>query len=673
MDTQTVLLIIIAALIALGLVLFQYHYKAKKRGNLGILLSLLRFLTWFGAFLLLINPKFSKNEYTIEKASLLVLADNSSSMAKYRSDIESALGKLISSDGLISKFELSSYGFGAALNTPDSLTYSDKRTNIARALTTLKDVHSNKNAAVVMLTDGNQTFGEDYVFGSANSKYPIYPVAIGDTTRYEDLRIDQVNANRYAFLKNKYPIEIFVSYEGFGNISKAVTITLAGRKVFSETIRLSGTDNSKLVNALLDAGSVGMKHLQIAVSTLDGERNIKNNIKNLTVEVIDEKTNIAIVSDMRHPDIGALKKAIESNEQRSVTVKKPRATNLADFDLFVLYQPNASFKSVFEYIQQKRANTFIVIGPNTDLNYLNKVQKQFRIEEGYPLQEAVPIKNEAFSKFDISETTFAAYPPLETDVGPIGTLGDHEILLNMRIKGVNMSSPLMSILNGEERRSIVLFGENIWKWRVQAYRNNKNFKNFDDFLGKLIVYLSNNKSKERLTLDFKSVYEGSNETIIRASYFDEAFSFDSNANLVLQLKNVDSEGSREMPMLLKNGFFEADLSDQAAGSYEFTVSVKNEKQSKSGSFRILDFDVEQQFLSTDYKKLRQLADRSGGGLFYSAEIDALIDRLSSDERFVPVQSSKEKVVSLIDFRILLGIVATTLALEWFIRKYIGLT
>ena len=124
MDTQTVLLIILAAITALALVLFQYRFKEKKRGRWGVLLSFLRFLTWFGAFLLLINPKFSKNEYTVQKANLLLLSDNSSSMSTYRSTVVDALNKLTSSNELISKFELKSYSFDSGLKESDSLSFS---------------------------------------------------------------------------------------------------------------------------------------------------------------------------------------------------------------------------------------------------------------------------------------------------------------------------------------------------------------------------------------------------------------------------------------------------------------------------------------------------------------------------------------------------------------------
>jgi len=671
MQTSTVLLIILAAIVALGLVLFQYYYKSKKRGRLGIVLSFLRFITWFAAFLLLINPKFSKDEYTVEKTNMLLLTDNSSSIAEYGPEVENALERLKSSDGITTKFKLNLYSFGSELGTSDSLSFSAKTTNISKALNTLKEIYPN-NSAIVLLTDGNQTFGNDYVYGSANSKFPIYPVAIGDTTQYEDIRIEQVNANKYAFLKNKYPLEVFISYEGSSTVSETVAISLDGRRVFSEDIRLSSSDNSKVINTLLDAGSVGVKYLEVTVSNLQNERNTTNNSKNLTVEVIDEKTNVAIVSEIQHPDIGALKKSIESNEQRSVSIINPDNSDLDDVDLFILYQPNSAFKPIYEYIERKNANSFSIIGPHADLGFINGIQKQFRIEDNYPVQEVVPVKNDGFSKFDISENSFEDYPPLDSDVGPIEMNGENETLLGMKIKGATMPSPLLSVVVDAERKNILLFGENIWKWRTQAYRNDNSFQDFDEFIGKLMIYLSDNKSKERLTLDFNSVYEGSNEARISASYFNETFAFDSNVNLVLQLKNNDTGASNEIPMLLKNGFYEVDLSDRTSGSFQFMVSVKDENLSKSGSFRILDFDVEQQFVSTNDSKLGQLAERSGGKLFYSNQIDALIDALTVDERYLPVQSSVKKVVSLIDFRILLGVIALTLALEWFFRKYNGL-
>src|SRR5690606_30918212 len=98
-----------------------------------------------------------------------------------------------------------------------------------------------------------------------------------------------------------------------------------------------------------------------------------NNVKEAAIEVIDEKTNVVIVSDMLHPDIGALKKSIEANEQRSVSITKPIGTaqNLEEADILILYQPNRNFRQVYDFLQNSKANYFTITGSKTDWNFLN--------------------------------------------------------------------------------------------------------------------------------------------------------------------------------------------------------------------------------------------------------------------------------------------------------------
>jgi len=258
MQTSTALLIILAAIAALGLVVFQYYSNSKKRGKLGLLLSFLRFISLFGLLLILVNPKFSKNQYEIQKSNLIVLTDNSSSVAESSSTIEEILNGFQTDASLSDKFKIEHYNFGNSIFQNDSLLFDAKSTNIGKALKSLDEVYTSSNSVVVLLTDGNSTIGEDYVFSGDKSKFPVYPIAIGDTTCYEDLRIDQVNSNKYAFLKNKYPLEMYVSYDGKGEVSTTMNVTSNGKNVYRETIKLSGSNNSKTVNTFLDANSVGI-------------------------------------------------------------------------------------------------------------------------------------------------------------------------------------------------------------------------------------------------------------------------------------------------------------------------------------------------------------------------------------------------------------------------------
>lgn len=675
MQATTLVWIIGAALLALALALFQYRFRAKRKGRLVLLLSFLRFLSLFGLLLLLINPKFSKNQYTIEKTNLVLLTDNSSSMTASREQLGGVVEGVRNQEGIRDRFNLRQYQFGDNLREQsDSTSFDDRNTNISEALTSIGDIYDNSNTVALLLTDGNQTLGTDYGFLGNSLEFPVYPVVIGDTTRYEDLRIDQINVNTYAFLKNKFPMEVFVTYDGNANARSLLTVTVNGKTEYQETLTFSKTNDTRIITTLLDANTVGVKTISARLQPLENERNTANNQKQVAVEVIDEKTNVALVSNILHPDIGALTKAIESNEQRSVSIRKPSTDtdDLEDVDIFILYQPDTRFKPIFEYIKQKKASSFIIGGNKIDWSFLNTMQAQIRVEDGYPNQEISPILNPSFSKFDISAVSLEDFPPLESDAGAIATTGDADVLISMMIRGRDMNTPLLLAKEEPEGKKLFLFGENLWKWRVQSFRNEQNFESFDQLIGKLILYLSDNSAKKRLNVDYKRIYDGRTDSKITATYFDQAFVFDANANIVLRIEDKENGASLEIPMLLKNGFYEADLLGVPAGTYDFTVTVEEDRRTRSGSFTILDFDVEQQFLSSNYKKLTQLANNTGGRTYFPSEVDSLFSELSRSSRFAPTQKSTKNVVSLIDFRILMALIAVFLTLEWFIRKYNGL-
>lgn len=674
MQTQTVLLIILAAVVALSVVLIQYFFKTKRKGRLTLFLSFLRFLGIFGVFLLIINPKFTKAIYTVERANLAILVDNSSSVAESGETISGILKELQTSSELSDRFQVSNYSFDSELKSLDTIDFKGSQTDISKSVNLLKSTYLGRNTAVILLSDGNQTIGQDYVFSNNKDGPLVYTVTVGDTTKYEDVSVGPINTNTYAFLNNKYPLETYITYQGASSVSSVVIISVDGKSVFRETVKLSERDNIKNINTLINADAIGLKTIQVAIAPLQTERNIVNNKRETSVEIIDEKTNIALVSEILHPDLGALKKAIESNEQRVVNILKPSADNsfLDEVDLFLLYEPTSNFKNIIQYIEQKESNVLIISGTHTDFNYLNSVQTDFQIEVGYPVQEVFGTLNSGFTKFDITDFNLTDFPPLLSDAGPLTFGVSAETLLNMQIKGLEMDTPLLSLWEANTRKKGLFLGEGIWKWRIQSYRNTGDFSNFDEFIGKIMRYMATENGKDRLNVDYETRYEGSNTAFISATYFDEAYIFDINAVLEISITNKDTKVTQNTPMVLKNGYFEADLTNLPPSEYSFNISVKDTDFSELGSFVISDFDIEKQFVSSDYKKMSQLAANTGGNHYFPSEIDKLLGELTSREDFRPTQRSTENVVSLIDFKILLAIIVLAFTAEWFLRKYNGL-
>lgn len=675
MQTQIIGLIIGAFIIALVIALFQYIYNVNNRTKKSLLFAFLRFISVFALLLLLINPTFRKQTYFLEKPTLVVAVDNSSSI-KYLNQVQPVsqwVRQINENESLRDRFDIKMYSFSEKLKDSLSLTFDQKQTNISSALQNLDQIYKNSNAPTIVITDGNQTYGKGYQFSSNTFKQNVYPIVVGDTTKVMDTKIQQLNVNRYAYLKNKFPVEVILTYSGKENVQTKFEVTSGQSTVYSESVSFSGDSNSKVLNFTLPASSVGVLQYKAVVRPLAGEKNTVNNKKDFAVEVIDQKTNVLLISDIVHPDLGAIKKSIESNERRSLTFSSSAMSKqLEDYQLIILYQPTSRFKKVYDKLVRLRKNYFTITGSKTDWVFLNKAQNKYRHEITRQTENYLPRFNSNYGSFLLDDIGFSEYPPLIGTFGEVKVNAAYDILLYRTIGNISTENPLWITLEDNGIRESVLFGEGVWRWRAQNYLNTKSFQAFDDFFGKLIQYTASNKQKSRLNTISESFYYGNASIKIKAEYFTKNYEFDRRGNLTITIKNKDTQAIQTTPMLLKNSSYDVELSNLSAGNYEYTVRVTGENISRSGSFTILEYDVEQQLLNADVTKLKQLATNTEGKAYYMDQYELLVTDLIKDSRYQAIQKSKENVVSLIDWKYLLVLIIGALTIEWFMRKYNGL-
>ncbi|MGB6268839.1 MAG: VWA domain-containing protein [Olleya sp.] len=676
MSSETLIYILLAAIVALLLALFQYKYKSKSASKSVALFTFLRFITLFSIFLLLINPKFEQVKYDTEKPNLVVVIDNSTSLKYLNQDqnAKNALQKLINNADLKDKFNIEVFSFGRTINKADSIPFNQEQTNLDKTFKELSQIYKNTISPTILITDGNQTVGNDYQFSAKKYKQPIYPIILGDTITYSDLKISQLNVNKYAYLKNKFPIEAIVVYNGVDAVTSKFVVTKGNATVFSKPLTFSKTKNSEVLNFTLPASGVGVQDYKAQVVPLATEKNKVNNYKNFAVEVIDQKTKVAIVSTILHPDLGTLKKSIESNEQRQVEFLKPNQilNQLNDFQLVIIYQPNNSFNPLFDELQKQNKNKWVITGTKSDWRFLNQVTSEFSMDISSQTEDYQANLNTNYSSFIIEDLDFESFPPLKSTFGDSDFKTPFETILYKTVSGIKTEEPLLATLETNGRREAVLFGENLWRWRAQSYLNNDSFLEFDNFIGKLVQYLASNKRKNRLNVDYNSFYNGSENIIISAQFFNKNYEFDVNESLSILLKNKDTNQQSTRPLILKGNSYQVDLSNLPAGNYNFTVNATSENIASSGNFKIIEYNIEQQFLNADVTKLQLIATNSNGNAYFIDNYNAITENLINDNRYQPIQKSNKSVVPLIDWYYLLFIIASSLALEWFIRKYKGL-
>jgi len=674
MTTNTFLLVFLSLILASVLSYYQYFYKAKNKPKVTLFLALLRFISIFGSLLLLINPIISRKILETIKTPLPIVVDNSSSIVDLKANAVAVelYKKLSENKDLQDKFNVQTYSFDTDFESATTFNFKGTQTNLDAVAKSLKSIHKSTIYPTVLITDGNQTEGNDYIYNFDGTN-KVYPLIVGDTTTFLDLKVNQLNVNKYAFHKNKFPVEVFLQYSGTKNTNTSFTISQGNSVLTRQTISFSPSKKSAIVNVLLPADKVGLQIFKASISSKEQEKNTYNNTKNFAVEVIEQKTEIAIVSAINHPDIGALKRAIESNAQRKVTVVKPNEIrSLQEYNVLILYQPTAEFKLVFESNKVVGLNTFIITGVNTDFTFLNQMQNNLVFRMSNQKEDYLASFNPQFNLFAIEDIDFEQLPPLQNAFGTIITNNNLSVLLSSKIRNIDTNAPLLAFSENQGKRSAFLLGENSWKWRMQSYLSHQSFEKYDIFISKIIQFLASNDTKKSLVVNHELFYNSGEAIEISAQYFNKNYEFDEKARLTIAITNKNTKATKKYDFLKTNNAFKVNLDGLSAGKYTFVVKELNSNTAYNSYFEILDFDIEKQFVNPDVNKLNQLASQTQGKVYYPNQADELIKSLLENENYKAIQKAIVKKTPLIDWIWLLILIAISLASEWFIRKYNGL-
>lgn len=670
METSTLIYLVLAVLLSVAIAFFQYFYKVKRTPKVHVLLFSLKALTLFLIGLLLINPKIKTLETENIKPVLSVLVDNSLSTQFFKEDktVRNLLSEVQDQNKIQEKFAVQYFSFGKEISVLDSLSFSDTQTNIYKAINAVNEQNKETKSATVLITDGNQTQGNDYEFITSTNK--IFPVIVGDTTQYQDVQISQLNVNKYSYLENKFPVEALLYYEGKEKVKSTFTILQNGKRVFSKQVNFSPKNPTQTISTNLLSSTKGIHYYTASISKIDNEKNTKNNYKSFSVEVLDEQTKVLLLGSFLHPDLGALKKAIESNKQRKVDIKliQDNDINFEDYQMYVLYQPNGTFKNVFEKIA---SNYLLVSGTKTDWNFINAQNLGFQKKAINQKEEYIPVYNPNFLTFLQEDIGFEGFPPLEDKFGEVQLNKEAQGLLYQKFAGVETTQPLLATFEENQKKNVVLFGEGVWKWRASSYLKEQNFETFDKFIGNLVQYLASNKKRKRLEVTSERLYPANAPITISAFYVDKNYKFDNRANLELTLTNKETKEQKKLPFSLINNSYQVSVEGLISGDYSYKVSVANQNINAYGEFKITDYQIEEQFTNANQQKLQALATKTNGAVFYPNSINQLLQELVNDESYYTTQKSISKEQDLIDWKWILFLIVAFLSAEWFIRKYYG--
>ena len=657
---------VLAAILISSTIVYFFYWRPKKQSSRNALIS--SFLRGFALFLILLlifDPKIEVPSQLVEKSNLLVLIDQSSSVSKHDKDsVSKSIKEFIKNDkDLNNNFNTLYYSFAKNIGVSEVDTVVPSETNIYQALSSMNELFRKERNAIVLLTDGNQNKGINYTY--APNKIPVFPVVLGDTTTQFDLSIHKINVNKYSFIGQKFPLEVFVQYDGKRPIKPELKIFKDGILLAKKEVNLSSEKRSSIIQFELESEKVGNHFYSVKIDEIKGETDLINNSSPFSITVIDEKAKVLILYKYLHPDIGFWKRMIEINEQREVEVSSIVGFNkdLSTYKSVILVGFDSSFSMIFKAIKNGNINHLIETTSTTNFDELRAQNKSLSFEEQ---ANSTPVKvfgNNNFSEIELTPLFLDKFPPLSSRIKELKMGNPHDVLWEDELK-----KPVMAFENGSTYRSVYLFAENLFQWQFFNGIQAEGMAQFEDYFDGIIQFLQF-QYKDQVTLDYQKIIFKDEQLDIALKIYDANYNSNKLEEMVIDLSSENGEFKKSFPMVFIKNEYTTSLS-LPPGNYNFNIDRISDKK-LTGRFQVLDYSAEDRIIASNYQDLKQIAIQSKGKIFLPHEMDSLKSRLYNSRSFTPIIKEQITERSFVDIKWILALITVSLTLDWFFRKSQG--
>ncbi|MFC1733883.1 hypothetical protein ACFL6I_26580 [candidate division KSB1 bacterium] len=630
---------------------------------------------------------------TVEKPIIIIAQDNSQSIAAGTDSIFYKTAYLDEMKGLINElndeYDVMTYTFGENVDAwkiddkaIKKILFTEKQTDFEHLFQEINTRFSNRNVgAMILATDGIYNKGTNPLFMSKKYKFPLFTIALGDTSVHRDLILSKVDYNRIAYLGNQFPVEVIINANMASGTNSVLKVYNKGKLLSTENIKILNDQQTFTVNLLMEAKETGIQKYSLELLPVSDEISIQNNKQAIFIDVLDSRQKILILASTPHPDISALKQAIETNSNYQVDFFiESEFTGITDkYNLAILHQipskKDRGNRLLYRLITQKIPLLFI-IGATSDMMMLNNLKLGFTIESKQKtFNESLPEINDKFTLFTISDDTkkvFRNLPPLYSPFGRYSFSRSSQSLLHQKIGNVSTQQPMILFDQNQDRKIAFIVGEGIWKWKLNNYAQESNHKAFDEIINKTIQYLSLKVDKSFFRIYMKNNFMENENVQFDAEVYNESFELINDPEINL---TIFSEDNKKFPFIFSksSNSYMLNAGTFPVGNYSYTanVNVNGKVYKESGEFSVSELNIETVNIIANHQLLYQLAVDHYGEMYYPEELDQLLGSLNARDDIKSVSYTQKRYLELINIFWVLILILSLLTIEWFIRKRSG--
>jgi hypothetical protein len=680
-----VLLCVLAGVIYAGALYYRehrYEFSAQRRWLMAVIRGLtISFIAFF-----LLSPFFRSTARKTEEPVIIIAQDQSASVAAvqdssfYNDAYPALMNSLI--EKLSSSFDVHTYAFGENVREGIDFEYTDKQTNISEVFYQMQSRYLNRNVgALILASDGIFNHGIHPQYAMQYLPYPLYTIALGDTTPVRDAAIVNVVHNRIAYLHNAFPLEVHVRAMLCNGMSTTLRVLKDGDILFSERIVFSGSNDNRFIPLELIAEKPGLQRYRIEVLPVEGETVLANNTRDIFIEVLEARQKVLILYSAPHPDVAAIRQTLEAQENYEVEVVEVAGfnENPQEFSLVVLHQVPSrrqAYSTLIRRLHDADLPLLQIIGSGSDINVFNTLGYGLTITgSGNRLDETLPAINPAFGLFTLSDEFLEArrfFPPL---FSPFGTyresLASYPLFFR-QIGSVITEAPLMTFTDISGKKVGVIAGEGIWRWRLANFNRRGNHDAFNEWLTKSIQYLALREQRERFMVHTNTSWNENEIIEFSGEFYNESYEPVNSPEVELI---ISDENKNQYPFTFSRSLaaYSLRIGSLAPGNYTYKAKTnwQGEEFEVRGAFSVLPLQVEFSNTVADHRLIFSLAQRFGGETFLPAEMENIDSILNERDDIRPVFYLEKSYFELIDIKWLLLLIIVLLSIEWILRRAAG--
>lgn len=672
----------VCLLVGAGLAFLLYQKSNKEIAkNIRYLLFALRFSCISFLCFFLLNPLLKNTSTYTEKPIVVIALDNSASIAKNKDSVfykNNFLKEIHAfSEAISQKYEPLIVHFDAELKNNDSLTFLGKETNISNAFADIKNNFEGKNiGAVVLASDGLYNSGSNPLQEMQELNYPIYTIALGDTTIQKDALIKNANHNQTAYIGNRFPVEIQVQAASLQGKEATLSIYEEGKKINEQNIRYSSDTYTGIFNFLLEADKPGIRHYQAVLSLLSEEQIKTNNTYPFLVDVIDKREKIALLYEAPHPDVATLKQAIENNQSYEVVLFSTDnpPPSLKPYSLLMLHYISKN-NPIAKQIQNEMALNKIPVWQFSKNDFWAFPSLQYSGTNNR-YTDAEPIINKGFSLFSISnelKNYIKEMPAVSCMLSSFKVSNGAVALINQQIGQVQTENPILLFADNSIQKTALFCADGLWRWKLRDFSEHENNDIFNELIQKTVQYLSIKADKSFFRIFTKKIRNENESVEFDAEAFNPSYELINEPDVSMLITN---EANKQFTYTFSktSNAYRLNVGIFPAGSYSYTAQVKinNEVHQQKGEFTIKPLMVEFMSLAANHSLLYSISKKTGGELFYPSQLNQLQQKLLDNNSIKTLIHEQKQVNGFINIRWLFGLLLVLLSVEWFARKYSGL-